>query len=533
MALMKCVICLEHASTMVPFDTEIDVDGLLISCEAMYDSITGIMCKITKVNPEAFTLKLCLACLTKLNDCFLFQNLAVQSAETIFRFSSASKVLTETDTQERSVVRTEICTNLEVDILNKEVQDTVPSPVHSERSVLRTEICTNLEVHILNKDVVQDTAPSPIHSEPPNSLYDTKDESLNIEPVELSNLPIDPEPACEDCVLLRANTTSFSKHFVRMHCRTKSNNCFQCTVCQRHFKSMRSFVRHVCTHLERKQFICQFCPKSFHYLHHLQIHERTHTHEMPYQCTECPKAFAAKDRLVGHERTHRQHAGVVCDLCQKCFRTSKSLLKHKLIKHDQAVARFVPCECSQCGKVLQSQSAVTYHLQHACTVSGWKMQPKEQTITCDRCKEKFRTEQLLQVHLESQHGQRALQHYLESSNLESLKYKYQCDVCGMKFKQNIVLVRHKQRHDGIRPYQCELCDRSFTQKGTLKTHMRRHTDEKPYECGRCGICFRSAASRRSHYLRGSCSDDGNAPDELYISRTESRVKINTKMELYY
>uniref|UniRef100_A0A182QWT9 C2H2-type domain-containing protein n=1 Tax=Anopheles farauti TaxID=69004 RepID=A0A182QWT9_9DIPT len=470
----KCVICLENASAMVPLDTEVDVDELRISCAAMYGSITGFMDDLNKLNPECCSLKLCLACFTQLNDCFVFQKLAIQSAQSIFRYQRKSLDHAGDDAAKQDAQNsTEICTNLEVDILDEVVSDAI--------------------------------APSPTLSESSNSLYNTEEETLNPNSASEQELP------CEDCTLLRTNTTSYRQHYVAVHCHTNSDDCFQCTVCQRHFKSMRSFIRHIRTHQGLKQYVCQFCPKSFHYLHHLQIHERTHTHEKPFRCTDCPKMFAAKDRLVAHERTHRQHDGVVCDLCQKQFQTNKSLLKHKLIKHDQAVARFVPCECNRCGKMLQSQSAVTYHMQHACTVSGWEMQSKQAMIECDRCKEKFRMAHLLEAHLESQHGQRALKQYLESTT--TLKHKYQCDVCGLKFKQSIVLVRHKQRHDGIRPYQCELCNRSFTQKGTLKTHMRRHTDEKPYECARCGAGFRSAASRRSHYMRTNCTDGSNVPDE--------------------
>ncbi|XP_053671640.1 zinc finger protein 674-like [Anopheles nili] len=257
------------------------------------------------------------------------------------------------------------------------------------------------------------------------------------------------------------------------------------------------------------------------------VHERTHTHEKPYICCRCPKAFAAKDRLIAHERTHQGAYAFECEFCTRKFNTNKALSRHRLLKHDQAVQSFEPHGCSQCGQLLLSQSAASYHTRHQCVEEKKKMRTRQESVRCALCKQLFLTQHHLETHLAEWHGTQELEQHLQRNREKERTHKYPCEVCGRKFKQKIVLTRHRQRHDGVRPYRCEICGRTFVQKGTLKTHMRTHTDDKPFLCARCGEGFRSAASRQYHWMKTGCEED--KPDDSTKDPPKSNNDINELM----
>uniref|UniRef100_A0A182K7J7 Uncharacterized protein n=1 Tax=Anopheles christyi TaxID=43041 RepID=A0A182K7J7_9DIPT len=75
----KCIICLQCATSMVPLDTTVDIDGVPTSCEIMYSKFTGLQYDPTTLTDEHLSLKLCLACLTQLNSCYLFQRQAIDN----------------------------------------------------------------------------------------------------------------------------------------------------------------------------------------------------------------------------------------------------------------------------------------------------------------------------------------------------------------------------------------------------------------------------------------------------------------------
>jgi uncharacterized Zn-finger protein len=75
-----------------------------------------------------------------------------------------------------------------------------------------------------------------------------------------------------------------------------------------------------------------------------------------------------------------------------------------------------------------------------------------------------------------------------------------CDVCGDKFTTKGHMEDHKRSiHEGRRDFKCtfEGCTDAFARKSVLKTHERTHTGEKPFAC-ECGKRFTESGNLRTH-----------------------------------
>jgi len=74
------------------------------------------------------------------------------------------------------------------------------------------------------------------------------------------------------------------------------------------------------------------------------------------------------------------------------------------------------------------------------------------------------------------------------------KFIYGWDQCFRKFKQNINLIKHKNRvHLKIKKFECSHsgCDQRFSRNPDLKIHSRIHSGEKPFvrDYRRCDKTF--------------------------------------------
>lgn len=171
-----------------------------------------------------------------------------------------------------------------------------------------------------------------------------------------------------------------------------------------------------------------------------------------------------------------------CDQCDRAYNTKRSLQSHRRLKHSEANG----------GSLDKSASERKSKKR--------KGPPKVYKCNEEACNQTFRTERDLRGH----------------------RWKHTgifCDICGKPFTQSGNMMRHRQRHSGIKPHKCPECDATFyTQKelsshsichtgrmpcicevcgrpcrdrGVLTAHMRRHTGERPAKCEVCGKAFYS------------------------------------------
>ncbi|RZC42243.1 zf-AD domain containing protein [Asbolus verrucosus] len=76
--------------------------------------------------------------------------------------------------------------------------------------------------------------------------------------------------------------------------------------------------------------------------------------------------------------------------------------------------------------------------------------------------------------------------------------RYQCSVCGKKFKERCRLKLHSETHSKEKLYYCGFCDEHLRTYQQLLAHKRNHQNFKEFVCPECGRKLRSAATLKEH-----------------------------------
>jgi uncharacterized C2H2 Zn-finger protein len=118
-------------------------------------------------------------------------------------------------------------------------------------------------------------------------------------------------------------------------------------------------------------------------------------------------------------------------------------------------------QCTECNKMLKKKS-LARHMR--------EIHPKnENMLNCPHCDKSFARKSNLSRHIESNHSD-SVKADKEQSAPTNKDKKFNCNVCGLFFKQKCHYTEHLQIHQGFR-FECQHCKKSFSRATTLKQHM--------------------------------------------------------------
>ena len=169
-----------------------------------------------------------------------------------------------------------------------------------------------------------------------------------------------------------------------------------------------------------------------------------------------------------------------CYVCQEQLSGNNKFVQHFKDDHPSSECRYT---CFVCNKQVGKYRSYTRHIESH----------KEKRFSCDVCDRNFSQKITLAQHLNTH------------SNHPKL---FKCLECGLEFKQNSSLFKHrKQKHSMALP-ACSECDKSFVNSETLQQHMRsKHNATKDITCSDCSKTFASRSAliyhRSSQHQRGS------------------------------
>lgn len=388
-----------------------------------------------------------------------------------------------------------------------DVVDAMKQQVGKSKTIMaRTEPCSN-SILDRNETVFRDNnAP---HASEQGESSDTQGTAISSSPIHIKMKPF----VCEQCGRMYQSKASLQRH-LKSHQNKKP---FQCPLCEKSYSRKPILEDHlIMVHAEGKTkniYKCPECPQVYHNLQRLASHRKKHSEERPFKCQYCPKAFKEASNVKRHELIHLGKKPHKCVICGRGFSDRGNLQKHEAthgIKGKDSrtnVENWKPFSCGECGKSFKQLGYLRYHE---------RMHRKIEVFSCTLCDKTFSQAANLKTHVKS-HSEKAFKcdqcslSYRKESKLQqhkaschAVKRCFVCGKCGKVLSSKANLVRHENKHLGLKPFQCPLCEVAFSERLSLRKHIKAHQDDV-FFCKKCDSIFTSEGALDEHEKNHMCS----------------------------
>ncbi|SPP88884.1 zinc finger protein 568 [Drosophila guanche] len=231
--------------------------------------------------------------------------------------------------------------------------------------------------------------------------------------------------------------------------------------------------------------------------------------EWPDEASE-PIENAEEDEEPPHLKDDTKDMLFQCDQCDRAYNSKRSLQSHRRVKHndkDGAVrkrnrgpAKLYICPEPECSQTFRTERDLHGH--------RWK----HTGIFCDICGKPFTQSGNMMRHRQRHSGIKPhkckeceatfyTQKELTSHNIcHTGRMPCICEVCGRPCRDRGVLTAHMRRHTGERPAKCDVCGKAFYSFHDLNVHAVSHTNHRPFVCDVCGSTFQRKKALRVHKL---------------------------------
>ncbi|XP_050329025.1 zinc finger protein 287 [Bactrocera neohumeralis] len=473
---------------------------------------------------DAYPRSLCQLCYEKMIDFQEFRNLAINSAEVLYKIVNSlddemSKTSAETPTFQTIEITKEIKTETVVrersyqfnddddddQLLLPELAPLMERPIKTEpENYYKSESETILPNDDNSENSSNIVVKHEIDSEyeEDNSLFYERN-ALSAADNSISDDADDEEHALRNGA---ANTSSMSLN----------NSPITVGGRQRFSASSRKRDRN------KKSLKCPRCDKQVYKKVYLDAHIRAvhEGFEKPFLCLECQKDFTRYEHLHTHiQSKHLIKQRFICGLngCDAVFKLSNTLETHRQVVHTatfsyglQDMLELHQAQlneeveinhiCQHCFKTYSSKRALSEHLKrhaqikdHVCKVCGVAKVTRTELLThmrihkpnlekfkCSICPQEFNHKNAISRHVRVVHeGQR----------------RFPCSFCPKRFGTRNSQVCHERLHTGERPFNCELCHKRYAQVEGLKSHMKSH--DKNLRTHVCSFCSQRFITRKN------------------------------------
>lgn len=324
---------------------------------------------------------------------------------------------------------------------------------------------------------------------------------------------------CNNCGQKFASLSMLQKHIKLDHFPGDLN----CNFCSKVFNSVQSLGQHTskCTvrKLTQTEMISDL-PESNKNQNLIRIRQNIQcvlnmSTAIPFKyfskftCFYCSKKFVEFDDLKDH--TTADHP--ICELKAKYMRKCKG--ERVSVKIDVATLKCKIC-CDPFPELsLFIDHAIKEHkADYDITITNCLEPFKiiKDNMPCPKCSDKsFRYFGILQRHLNSDHSTNNKicdfcgKTFRNVTNLKvHLSYTHtgacECDVCGIKYKNQWCLARHKARVHNAKDYKCEKCSEVFNSQYQRQKHMIKEHDIG-HKCTYCGKMFTRNSFMKDHIRR--------------------------------
>jgi len=189
-----------------------------------------------------------------------------------------------------------------------------------------------------------------------------------------------------------------------------------------------------------------------------------------FHCPTCGKQCTSKQNLENHIKLHSGDRPYNCPHCSYKSIQKHHFESHMLYRHGDMEVLDGTLACPKCPRILHSREYLKQHM-----LIHQEIKPFECTV----CHQTFRKKVLLvrhgRMHPEEQKG-----HAVAGSSSFHYYSSVTCHVCSRVLANQHTFKKHLRLHEQKRPFNCEECGMEFKQKRSLSLHMTtRHKKKNP------------------------------------------------------
>ena len=284
----------------------------------------------------------------------------------------------------------------------------------------------------------------------------------------------------ENCDFVDSKRRNVMNHFAEVHPKVKENgqvlqrNLKYCNLCDHAFFDKSTLYTHKRNvHNEDLDHqTCPLCYETFENEKQVKTHLRIHV-DGKYRCIfqVCGKPlFDTKEELENHNlKFHNIQDSYVCDICGQDF---PKKFRSKYLRHVQIHGMTEKkAKCEYCDEKFYLEADVRSHILSRCGP----------LLMCSQCPATMKGKYNLANHMQVHSDQK----------------KYECEVCGKKFRVSQYLKSHLAMHSTERNHPCSVCGKGFKLKKHLNVHMKIHTGDFVY-CEFCNKGFAQKCNLKLH-----------------------------------
>lgn len=355
-------------------------DYLQISTYSMKVSIVEALLEITRMivdTNEPLTHRICLTCVRKLRQAYLFRVMSTKSYETLCEASDIAQIPFKSEDEKLFYTKPEPL-ETRVDYGGDETEPAeeylqlVDQSEEQTSSKVVIQIKEEMEVGEV-REFINVTTKKPVRIVKKASITPPKRTFVEKRETYASTNSL----LCDLCPATFKNTRACFIHMKKYHISKKPYKCWY-ESCGRLFKSAGQRAAHENTiHLKLKRFVCATCGMSFTDNPKLTSHTRIHTGERPYKCDfpNCTAQFKQQYDLTKHKHSiHSTERPWVCEVCNATFKLKGGLRAHRRLMHSRENLK----KCSDCEKEFLNVAALNNHYaiihlgqrNHICPICG-------------------------------------------------------------------------------------------------------------------------------------------------------------------
>ncbi|CBY40671.1 unnamed protein product, partial [Oikopleura dioica] len=290
----------------------------------------------------------------------------------------------------------------------------------------------------------------------------------------------------------RKNIPRKSRNFQEEKQSMKTNlTKFKCEKCGAVFANKYNFIRHInrafpCDYV--KKFQCDECEKSFSSEQYLKDHKYVHKDEFRFSCEKCGAKFKTLQTFHDHRKK-----------CKATFiSTERAEEKEDGDREEDNQDSLSEEESIEIEEVEMdsafSDSAVDFKIPDVPENKNQKAKEELPNTPKEKNRKRKRRNNL----------RKSINSNEEKQSMKNNLTQFECEKCGAVFAHKCSLKRHINKAfpcDYVKQFKCDECEKSFSSERYLKDHKYVHKEEFRFSCEICGAKFKQNYILHDHRRR--------------------------------